>query len=229
MQAVILAAGIGKRMRPLTLERPKPLIEVAGKLLIEHVLDALPSEIDEIILVVGYKGEMIRQHLGEAYHGIPLRYVYQWMPAGTAHSLSIARPFIKGTFLMLNADDIIGTDALAQAIKEPLAILVARHDHPEKMGVVSVKTDGTLDSIVEKPEHPVGNLINTNSLVLDERIFGYEAPRHESGEYYVTDLLNAMAKDLPVKVIEQPLWIPVGCPEDIPAAEEELKKHNLPE
>lgn len=227
MQAVILAAGEGKRMRPLTYEKPKPLIKVAGKSLIEHLLDALPDEIDEIIIVVGYKGAMIREYLGEVYKGIPIRYIFQWMPAGTAHSLSIARPFLKGRFLFLYADDIHGAEALSKMVRHPLAILVARYAHPEKMGVVSVKDDGTLATIEEKPEHPKSDLVNTGPMVLDERIFEYEAPRHQNGEYFITDPVSAMAKEHPFAVIEQTLWLPVGCSDDIMRAEEELKKHGL--
>lgn len=224
MQAVIMAAGEGKRMRPLTLERPKPLIEVAGKPILEHVLDALPAEIDEVIIVIGYKGAMIKERFGDSYKGRPLRYVHQWMPAGTAHALSLARPFLTGKFLMLNADDILGPEALAEAITHPLAILVATHTEPEKMGVIAVKEDGTLDHIEEKPEKPKSNLVNTGTMVLDERLFSYEAPRHISGEYYMTDPMSALAKEHPVMVIEQPLWIPVGYPEDIPKAEAKLKE-----
>ena len=77
MQAVIMAAGEGRRMRPLTLELPKPLIKVAGKPILEHILDALPPEIDEVILVVGYKADMVKQHFGDSYHGRHIRYVYQ--------------------------------------------------------------------------------------------------------------------------------------------------------
>lgn len=224
MQAVILAAGEGKRMRPLTLERPKPLIEVAGKPLIEHVLDALPEEIDEVIVVVGYKGDMIREHLGDARKGRTLRYVHQWMPAGTAHALSIARPFITGKFMFLNADDILGPEALKEALSHPLAILVAPSDKPETMGVVATRADGTLERIDEKPEKPLSNLVNTGTMVLDERLFAYEAPRHASGEYYMTDPVSLLAKEHPIKVIEQPVWIPVGYPEDIPKAEALLKE-----
>lgn len=223
MQAVIVAAGEGKRMRPLTLERPKPLIEVAGKPIIEHVIDALPKEIDEVIVVIGYKGDMIRAHLGESYGGRSIRYVHQWMPAGTAHALSLARPFLSGKFMFLNADDILGSEALAEAITHPLAILVATHDKPETMGVITKRADGTLERIDEKPEKPSSNLVNTGTMVLDERLFTYEAPRHASGEYFMTDPVSLLAKDHPVMVIEQPLWIPVGYPEDIPKAEAKLK------
>ncbi len=224
MKAVVVAAGEGKRMRPLTLEKPKPLIPVAGKALIEHVLDALPPEIDEIIIVTGYKGDMIRNHIGNSYKGRPVRYVHQWMQAGTAHALSLARPFLDGKFLYLNADDILGAEALAEALKHPLAVLVATHDKPETMGVITKRDDGTLERIDEKPENPVSNLVNTGTMVLDERLFSYEAPRHASGEYFMTDPMSSLAKDHPVMVIEQPLWIPVGYPDDIEKAEQLLKE-----
>jgi bifunctional UDP-N-acetylglucosamine pyrophosphorylase/glucosamine-1-phosphate N-acetyltransferase len=225
MQAVIMAAGVGKRMQPLTLDRPKPLIEVAGKPLIEHVIDALPKEIDEVIIVIGYKGEMIKERLGESHAGKKISYVYQWMPAGTAHALSVARPFLKGRFLLLNADDIHGPEAIEEALKHPNSILAARHPEPEKFGVLKVRDDGTMEAVVEKPETPMGNLVSTGAMVLDDRLFGYEAARHTNGEYYMTHPLGNFVKDVPFKVVEQELWIPVGFPEDIEKAEEMLKKH----
>lgn len=218
-----MAAGEGKRMRPLTLERPKPLIEVAGKSILEHVLDVLPSEVDEVIIVVGYKADMIKEKFGDSYKGKKLRYVHQWMPAGTAHALSLARPFLTGKFMLLNADDILGPEALAEAVKHPLAILVATHTEPEKMGVIAKRADGTLEEIEEKPEKPKSNLVNTGVMVLDERLFGYEAPRHATGEYFMTDPMSSLAKEHPVMVIDQPVWIPVGYPEDIAKAEAKLK------
>jgi len=226
MQAVILAAGEGKRMLPLTLEKPKPLIEVAGKPIIEWILDALPDSIDDITLIVGYKAEMIEERLGSSYKGRPLRYLHQWMPAGTAHALSLARPFLHGSFLLMNADDIHGKEALEEALSHPLALLVSPYDKPEKMGVVEKNADGSLASIVEKPEHPKTNLVSTGAMVLDERIFEYPAPRHTTGEYYITEPLRALAEEHPVAIVEQDLWIPVGCPEDIETAEKVLKTLN---
>ena len=233
MQAVLLAAGKGTRMLPLTLERPKQLVEVAGLPLIDHVLRALPAEIDEVIMVVGYKAAMLQEHIGTMYEGRKIRYVHQWMPAGTAHALSLARPFLDGRFLLMNTDDIMGKKALEDAITHPLAILVSPHEYPENFGVVKVRENGTLEEIQEKPEYPATNLVSTGAMVLDERIFAYEAPRHVSGEYYMTAPLEAMAKEHDVVVVTQPLWIPVGCPEDIAIAEARLNdiednKHSLP-
>lgn len=222
MQAVIMAAGEGKRMRPLTLERPKPLIEVAGKPILVHVLDALPSEVTEIIVVVGYKHTMIEDYIGSSYKGRPVTFVRQWMPAGTAHALSVALPFIRGRFLLMNADDIHGPEALKEAVSHPRSIVVAESERPETMGVVSVAPDGTLAGIVEKPEKPEGNLVSTGAMVLDPGLFEYEALRHISGEYFMVDPLALYAKDHPMTVVRQPLWIPVGTPGDIAAAEQRL-------
>lgn len=212
-------------MRPLTLERPKPLIEVAGKPILEHILDALPKEIDEVILVIGYKGDMIKARFGDSYNGLSLRYVHQWMAAGTAHALSIARPFLTGRFLLMNADDIHGKEALAEAVSHPLSILVAHHDEPSKMGVVSVREDGTMAGVIEKPEQPESDLVSTGAMVLDDSLFSYEAMKHDaSGEYFMTHPLGLLAKDKPITVVEQPVWIPVGYPEDIAKAEARLKE-----
>lgn len=224
MQAVIMAAGEGVRMRPLTLLRPKPLIEVAGKPLIEHMLDVLPSEIDEVIIVIGYLADMIRARVGQVYRGLPIRYAHQWMRGGTAHALSIARPFLSGRFLLLNADDISGAKALAEAVIHPLSILATPHPEPHRFGVIIKRPDGTLDAIIEKPEHPPSNLVSTGAMVLDERIFGYPVERRGNGEYYLTDPVSALAREHKMMVIEQPLWLPVGCPEDIAKAETTLRR-----
>ena len=219
-----MAAGKGVRMLPLTQVRPKPLVEIAGTPLIEHVLKALPKKIDEVIIVVGYKAQMIQAHLGDQFEGKKIRYVFQWMPAGTAHALSLAHPFLTGRFLLMNTDDIMGREALEEAISHPLSILVSPHEHPEKFGVVKVRENGTLEEIEEKPKHPATNLVSTGAMVLDMRIFDYEATRHPSGEYYMTTPLEAMAQEHDFMVVTQPLWIPVGCPEDIPLAEARLKE-----
>ncbi len=223
MQAVILAAGEGTRLRPLTLERPKALVMVAGRPLLEHIIDALPAEVDEIILVVGYKADMIKKHFGDSYKGRSIRYVYQWMPAGTAHTLSMARPFLDDDrFILMFGDDLHGARAIAESLKYPLAVLTATHPDPSKFGVIELNPDGTLANIIEKPKVPLTNLISTGVMVLDARIFDYEVPRHETGEYYMTHPFSLLAKEHPVQVIEQDFWIPVGYPGDVWKAEAAL-------
>lgn len=222
MQAVILAAGEGRRMRPLTLERPKPLVLVAGRPLLEHIIDALPQEVDEIVLVVGYKADMITTHFGDLYKGRCIQYVHQQVPEGTGHALKAAEPLIIDRFVLLCADDLHGTEAIVRALSYPLAILAAPHNDPKKFGVIEMSSDHTLASIVEKPEVPPTNLVNTGAMVLDARIFQYEMIR-QKGEYLLTYPLGLFAKDHPIQVVEQDFWIPVGCPEDIAIAEERLR------
>jgi bifunctional UDP-N-acetylglucosamine pyrophosphorylase/glucosamine-1-phosphate N-acetyltransferase len=223
MQAVILAGGEGKRMRPLTLERPKPLVLVAGRPILERIIDALPKEVDEIILVVGYMADMIKQHFGDSYKDRSIKYVHQWMPAGTAHALSMAEPLLHdGRFVLLCADDLHGARAFEEALSHPLAILAAKHPNPSLFGVLELTADGTLARIIEKPDVPATNLISTGAMVLDTRIFQYEAVRHENGEYYMTYPLGLFAIEHPIHVVEQDFWIPIGYPEDIKKAEERL-------
>jgi len=224
MQAVMLAAGLGKRMRPATLVRPKPLIEVAGTPLIEHIISVLPHVVDEVVVVIGYKGAMIRERLGEQFGGRRIRYVEQVEPAGTAAALTLARPLIGGRFLLMCADDIHGAPALAKAACYPLAILAADHPKPGAFGVIETDKTGTLRSFEEKPKKPKSHLVSTGAMVLDERVFAYPAPRHPNGEYYLTSQVAALARDVPIHIVMQDVWIPVGCPEDIPIAEQYIQR-----
>ncbi|MES2931556.1 MAG: sugar phosphate nucleotidyltransferase [Patescibacteria group bacterium] len=227
MQAVILVAGEGKRMQPLTFERPKPLIEVAGKPLLEHIIDALPEEITDLILVIGYKGDMIKDHFGSEYRGRSVQYIEQGEPLGTGHALSLAKPLLSGRFLLMFGDDIHGAEALKELIEKPSGILVAESPTPERFGVVYVNPDGTMQKIVEKPARPESNLVYAGPMVLDERIFDFPAPRNENGEYYLTDSFTQYAAVHPAYVVRQPLWISIGYPEDIKKAEDALKAINV--
>lgn len=221
MQCVILAAGKGTRMRPLTEHVPKPLIKVCGKPLLQHIVEALPKEIDEIILVVNYLEEQIRAYCGEEFCGRKVRYVTQANPAGgTGDALRCAESLLRGRFLFMYADDIHGAKTLKDVVSYPYAMLAAHSEEPQHFGVLELNNDRTLKSIHEKPEVPPSNLINIGGMVLDTDIFSYEAKPSASGEVYITDMVTAFAKDHPVVVLEQYVWIPVGKPEDIILAEE---------
>jgi bifunctional UDP-N-acetylglucosamine pyrophosphorylase/glucosamine-1-phosphate N-acetyltransferase len=221
MQAVILAAGEGTRMRPLTLTKPKPLIEIGGMPILEYVVRALPEEIDEIILVVRYLEEQIREFCGGEFLGRRIIYVTQGPEKGTAAALRCARPYITGRFLLTFADDLLLKGDIAQLLRYPYALLVSESDTPERFGVISLNPDGTLFSIVEKPERPETNLINTGVAVLDKKIFDYE-PDVKNGEHYLTGMLSGLAQDHAVEIVKAGFWQPVGYPEHIPLAEAAL-------
>lgn len=221
MQCVIICAGKGTRMRPLTETKPKPLIEVCGKSLLQHVVEALPREIDEIILVVGYLQEQIRDHCGEEFCGKRVRYVEQEnFSGGTGDALLCARDMLHGRFMFMYADDIHGAEALQEAVAHDYAILGTYSDHPEDFGVLYKNEDGTLKAIIEKPKNPESNIVNIGGFVLDTRIFEYSVSvSEEHGELLVTDMFTQYAQDYPVRIVEQDVWIPVGRPEDIEKAE----------
>ena len=93
---------------------------------------------------------------------------------------------------------------------------------PERFGIVVRHPDGTLAEIIEKPEHPPSNLASTGVMVLDDNIFKFDLKTEKNGEFYLTDVIQEYAKEYPIAVVEQSLWIPIGYPEDIERAEKLL-------
>ena len=220
MHCVIICAGKGTRMRPLTETTPKPLLHVCGKPILQHIVEALPKEITELILVVGYLKEQIEAFCKEEFLGKKVTYVTQEnFAGGTGDALMCAKQLLRGKFLFMYADDIHGREALAKVVQEEYAMLGMHSNTPERFGVIEQHKDGTLKQIVEKPEHPTSHMVNIGGFVLDESIFSYAVPVSSFGELLVTDMVNAFAQDHAVKIIEQTLWLPIGYPEQITDAE----------
>lgn len=219
MQCVILAAGKGKRMLPLTETAPKPLLKVCDVTLLDHIVQSLPSAVTEIILVVGYKGDMIRAHCGDLFHGRKVQYVEQVEQKGTAHALWLCREYLRGRFLFMFADDLHAATDLERAMSFDRALLVYHTDTPERFGIVLRHPDGTLASIVEKPKEPPSNLASTGVMVLDMYIFDFPLTIETNGEYYLTDIITEYRKQYPIMVVEESQWIAIGYPEDLAKAE----------
>lgn len=223
MQCVILAAGKGTRLRPLTETTPKPLVHVAGKTLLDHIVEALPSSVDELIIVTGYLEDQIKAHCGESFHGKQVTYVHQAEQKGTGHALWLCKEHIKGRFLFMFADDLHGVNDIARATSYTRSMLTLTTQTPERFGIVVRNPDGTLAEMVEKPEHPPSNLASTGVMVLDEHIFDFELKTEKNGEFYLTDVIAEYAREYPIAVVEQSVWIPIGYPEDVVAAEKLLQ------
>ncbi len=221
MQAVILAAGEGVRMRPLTLERPKALVSLAGKSLLEHTLDVLPDVVDEVIIVVGYKGDMVREHFGPHYKGRELKYIEQKQKLGTSDALRTAASLLRPgkPFLVSYADDLHDKASIEKMLAHSLAALTYRVADPRKLGVAITDESGKILEMEEKPERPATDLAVIGVYLLDDRIFNYEADRHPNGEYYLTTMVAKMAKDHPIFSVPSAFWLNVGTPEDVAAAE----------
>ena|SRR3989344_5095849 len=227
MKAVILAAGEGVRMRPLTDTKPKPMLEILGRPLLWYVFDALPDEITEVAVVVGYLEDHIKKYLGERFAGRSIRFIHQEGKFGTAHALNLCRDFLAGErFLMLYADDLQSKADIQKCLAHPVSILVKEVADPRRFGVIVADKTGRVMELVEKPDVPPSNLASTGVTVLDARIFDYPAFPHANGEYYITDSLAQMAKDHPVMAVTAAFWLPIGYPDDLKKAEEILKKAN---
>lgn len=223
MQCVILCAGKGTRMRPLTEMCPKPLLTVCGKPILEHIVRALPPEVNELVLIVGYLKEQIIECCGFEYLGKKVTYREQVdFAGGTGDALLCAKDVLREKFLFMYGDDVHGTEILKKAVAYNHAILGTHSETPEKFGVLVPNADGTLKEIIEKPKNPPSNLINIGGFVINTTIFNYDVPVSDSGELYVTDMLTEYAKYNAVQILEQDVWIPIGYPEDIGKAEQIL-------
>lgn len=219
MQCIILGAGKGTRLRPLTDTRPKPLVEVNGKSLIDHIVASIPDEVDEIILVVGYLGNQIREHCGEVFQGKKVTYVEQEVQNGTGGALMLVNKFVKGRFLFMFADDIHSGDDIRRLVSYERGVLAMASETPERFGVIEMHADGTLKHIIEKPTLPLSDLVSTGVMVLDRNIFDFPPQRSVNGEFYMTEMIEGYANEYPVMVVKETLWIPIGYPEDIRTAE----------
>ena len=153
-QAVILAAGEGLRLRPFTVNRPKGMLFIAGKPILQYVVEALAQNgIRNIVLVVGYKKEQVFDYLGSGEQlGVEITYVTQEKQLGTADALALVKEVTEGEFLVLPGDKLIEADTIAEfAAIKPEAILVKKVPNPSRYGVVSAE-QGIVKEIIEKPE-----------------------------------------------------------------------------
>lgn len=224
MQAVILGAGRGKRMEHLTSSLPKPMLSVNGKNLIEHKLDALPDEIDEVVIVIGYLGEKIQEYFGSSYKGKKIKYVKQGELLGTMSALIEAKPMINGKFLVMMGDDIYGKEDIENVLKNGWAILVEKVAKPKRGAKVVKKDDGTISDIIERSELTPGDLNNAGLYVMGMEIFDYPLVAIGNGEYGLPQTLVKALKDFPIKIVEAKEWYQVTSPEDVERVGQLLKK-----
>ena len=219
MKAVIMAAGKGIRMLPLTLEIPKVLVEICGKPFLYYLLKNLEKAgVEDIAIIAGYKKEMIEEFV--CRYGFRVRLIEQKEQKGTGHAVKLAGEFADvKNFLVLNGDNLWSADDIMSICNEDSFNYVCgiEHDHPEKYGVLDVR-DGFLRSIVEKPEQYVGSLINTGLYKFTPEIFDALDKIGISlrGEYELTDAIAILAKQKKVKVKEiNDYWKDLGRIEDI--------------
>ena len=219
MQCVVLAAGEGKRMRPLTARRPKVMLPIANRPMMEHlVLAARDAGITDFIFVVGYFEREIRNHFGDGSAlGVKITYVTQRHQLGTADALRATAGMVGGRFLLLNGDMVLKTDDIRELCRRNAPCVgIHETDHPQDYGVVTVEGD-RITGLEEKSEHPKSNLINAGAYLFDLDVFDLLGKIGVSGrgEFELTDALDTYIRRGELTAHPLAYWLDVGQPWDL--------------
>ena len=223
MKAVVLAAGEGKRLRPFTETLPKVMLPVANKPIIRHVVDSLEKTvIDEIIIVVGYKKEVIMEYFKD-YSKTRISFVTQDKQLGTAHALFQAKNKIKGSFIVIPGDNIIDTKSISRLIqdKSEYSLLIKEHSHPSKYGVVFTEKE-KLKKIIEKPKDEIGKFISTGIYKFPKSIFKTIEKLADDGNYALTSSIDSIIKEKIVNTILADQWMDIVYPWDLLSVNETM-------
>jgi len=227
MKAVILAAGEGRRLEPLTNRRPKPMLPIAGKPLLEYVLDAcIDAGVDEFVFVVGYYRDRIQTYFGDGDDwNVDIQYAVQDKQLGTGHAVLCAEPYLDGEFVVLNGDRILDGDCIKDVLETREAhadpvVAVTRTANPQAYGVVELDGD-RIASLVEKPRADAvsSDIINAGVYAFDSSVFDAlrDTPADESGEVALTSALSALIEDGTVRAARYSGdWVDVTHLWDIP-------------
>jgi bifunctional UDP-N-acetylglucosamine pyrophosphorylase/glucosamine-1-phosphate N-acetyltransferase len=230
MKAVILAAGEGVRLQPITSTRPKHLIKVGGKPILEHCLNAVrTSGIEEALIVIHYMGEAIRQYFGDGKKfGLKIEYVEQKAVLGTGNAVSMVEPYVKDDFLLVYGDLLFSAEAVKNVIdlhrkEKPVATMaVVPVGNPEDYGIVELEDEKHVKRIAEKPnrEEAPSNLANAGVYVFSTEIFDKirETSASARGEWEITDAISQLSKEkktVLVAKISSGDWIDIGRPWDL--------------
>ncbi len=222
MKAVILVAGEGTRMRPLTSSCPKVMLPVANRPMLEHIVtSAISAGVDGFVFITGYQEETIIEHFGNGSEwNTSIEYVHQEKQLGTANAIGYAREHVKDTFLVLNGDMLINPSHISSLLerKEDAVLTVKQVDNPTQFGVIATEGDRVV-SIVEKPEVPPSDLANAGIYMFNGSIFDMidRTELSPRGEYEITrsiELLLEEGADVGYRLLEDE-WIDIGRPWDL--------------
>ena len=241
MQAVVLAAGEGTRLRSLTEEKPKALVEVAGQPILTHCLDKLVElGADDLYIVVGYKKEAIITHYGDEYASVPITYCHQREPLGLAHALLTVEEHVDGPFMLLLGDNVFEAnlgDVVERQREEraDAAFLVEEvpHEEASRYGVCDTNDYGEITAVVEKPEDPPTNLVMTGFYTFSPAIFHacHLVQPSDRGEYELSDAVDLLIQSgRTIDAVRMDGWrMDIGYPEDRDEAERRLQGEVDPE
>ncbi|EMA59362.1 nucleotidyl transferase [Halorubrum lipolyticum DSM 21995] len=231
---MVLAAGKGTRLRPLTEDKPKVLVEVNGTPLVEDVFDNLiDAGASELVVVVGYKAEQIIDRYGDEYRDTPITYAHQREQLGLAHAILQAEPHVDGDFMLMLGDNVFRGNlgdvaSRQQEDRADAAFLVEEvpYEEASRYGVLDTNEYGEVVEVVEKPDDPPSNLVMTGFYTFTPAIFHacHLVQPSDRGEYELPDAIDLLIQSgRTIDAVQLDGWrIDVGYPEDRDRAEERL-------
>ena len=226
MKCVILAAGEGKRMHPLTFTRPKVMLPIANKPILEwNLLNAIDAGLTEFVFIVGYKSEMVRNYFSDGTNwNVSIDYVNQGKTLGTAHAIETAENFVDD-FIVLCGDTIFGKEDFQNIAKNKMSMGLVEVENAKEYGIVKLEGKRIVQ-IHEKMENPISNVINAGIYHFDSNIFGYihKTGKSPRGEYEITDSINLLIKEESMEGIFLKEWRDVVYPWHLLDANEEILK-----
>jgi glucose-1-phosphate thymidylyltransferase len=236
MKAVVLAAGEGTRLRPLTEDKPKGMVEVDGEPILTHCLDRLAElGADEFVIVVGYLKQEIIEHYDDEYRGIPITYAHQREQQGLAHALLTVEEHIDDDFMLMLGDNVFEANLedvvrRQQEDRADAAFLVEEvpWEEASRYGVCDTNKYGEITEVVEKPEDPPSNLVMTGFYTFSPAIFHacHLVQPSNRGEYEISEAVDLLIRSgRTIDAIQLDGWrMDIGYPEDRDEAERRLQE-----
>jgi len=235
MKVVMPMAGKGTRLLPLTKRVPKPLVNVAGRPVMDYVMDALKraGQLDELIIITGHLKEKVEAYVREHYD-IPARFIEQKVLDGTAGAVNLARPYVDGPLIVIFVDTLFDADlSIVKNSKDDGIIWTKEVEDYQRFGVVVTDKNGHMTKIVEKPSTPISRRANIGlQYIKDWRTLfdGIEhvlkSPPGKGGEFYLTDAFQYMVdQGKKLRVDEVGGWYDCGKVDSLLETNEHLLRH----
>ncbi len=218
MKAVILAAGKGTRMGDLTKDTPKSLLKIGSTTLLGNILDTLPAVVDEVIIIIGFKGDKIINYCGDRYNNKKIYYVIQEVIDGTASAVLLTQPYFTKSserFMIIYGDEFPTKEQAAECVVHEFSWLCREFYNSSQSGVPTISPDNRIIEVIEKPKNPKSNFVVAGIMVVNTDIFKYQLVKHENGEYVLTDLMNQFVKDHSVYAVPGTKDVSFSYAEDI--------------
>lgn len=200
------------RLRPLTDNVPKPMVDFRGVPLLEYTLSILPKQVSEVIIVVGYLSNKIVDYFGRSFSGRPIQYILQPEAKGTFHALKQAKDTLgEEEFMVVSGDDIYSAKDLEDvALSHYLSVLATVTAQPERFGICKSNGEGFLEEIIEKPSVFCGNLANIGVYKLDAAIFKEPTITGPNGEELLAPMIGTLAKSRKIELVRAFFWHPIA-------------------